>query len=169
LFESFKEDVTTPVIPVTVYADTFRRQLIDTAGKIVRHAGKLIMKVPRATFERLQFDRLFAAMKFMSDGAERQVIIDQLVDIVRTDAPWIWGFFPKSFSLHQQWLKNVYPNQMANNTLKYRRIDPVLRQQLRRAWNQPIFWPLGLAILLLLLVITPAWWLLRQRERKAAL
>jgi len=29
--------------------------------KIVRHAGKLIMKVPRATFERLQFDRLFAA------------------------------------------------------------------------------------------------------------
>jgi hypothetical protein len=63
LFESFKEDVTTPVIPVTVYADTFRRQLIDTAGKIVRHAGKLIMKVPRATFERLQFDRLFAACR----------------------------------------------------------------------------------------------------------
>ena len=63
LFESFKEDVTAPVIPVTVYADTFRRQLIDTAGKIVRHAGKLIMKVPRATFERLQFDRLFAACR----------------------------------------------------------------------------------------------------------
>jgi len=61
LFEAFKEDVTAPVIPVTVYADTFRRQIIDTAGKIVRHAGKLIMKVPRATFERLQFDRLFAA------------------------------------------------------------------------------------------------------------
>jgi oligopeptide transport system substrate-binding protein len=122
-----------------------------------------------ANYANPEFDRLFAAMKFMSDGAERQVIIDQLVDIVRTDAPWIWGFFPKSFSLHQQWLKNVYPNQMANNTLKYRRIDPVLRQQLRRAWNQPIFWPLGLAILLLLLIITPAWWLLRQRERKAAL
>ena len=61
LFEAFKEDVSAPVISVSVYADTIRRQLIDTAGKIVRHAGKLIMKVPRATFERLQLDRLFAA------------------------------------------------------------------------------------------------------------
>jgi len=61
LFEAFKEDVSAPVISVSVYADTIRRQLIDTAGKIVRHAGKLIMKVPRATYERLQLDRLFAA------------------------------------------------------------------------------------------------------------
>ena len=61
LFEAFKEDVSAPVISVSAYADTFRRQLIDTAGKIVRHAGKMIMKVPRATFERLQLDRLFAA------------------------------------------------------------------------------------------------------------
>ena len=61
LFEAFKEDVSAPVISVSAYADTFRRQLIDTAGKIVRHAGKLIMKVPRATYERLQLDRLFSA------------------------------------------------------------------------------------------------------------
>ena len=46
LFEAFKEDVTAPVIPITVYADTFRRQFLDTAGKLARHAGKLIMKVP---------------------------------------------------------------------------------------------------------------------------
>jgi len=61
LFEAFKEDVSAPVISVSAYADTFRRQLIDTAGKIVRHAGKLIMKVPRTSFKRLQLDRLFAA------------------------------------------------------------------------------------------------------------
>jgi hypothetical protein len=59
LFESFKEDVTESVIPVSVYADTFRRQFIKTAGKMVRHAGQLIMKVPRAAFERLQLDQLF--------------------------------------------------------------------------------------------------------------
>ena len=59
LFESFKEDVTEPVIAVSVYADTFRRQFIDTAGKIVRHAGKVVMKVPRAAYERLQFGKLF--------------------------------------------------------------------------------------------------------------
>ena len=59
LFEAFKEDVTESVIPVSVYADTFRRQFIDTAGKLVRHAGKLVMKVPKVDFDRLHFDRLF--------------------------------------------------------------------------------------------------------------
>jgi len=59
LCEAFKEDVTETIIPVSVYAGTFRRQFIDTAGKLVRHAGKLVMKVPRADFFRLQFDRLF--------------------------------------------------------------------------------------------------------------
>ena len=59
LFESFKEDLTESVIPVSVYANTFRRQFINTAGQIVRHAGKMIMKVPRAAYERLQFGKLF--------------------------------------------------------------------------------------------------------------
>jgi hypothetical protein len=63
LFESFKEDVTEPVIPVSVYADTFRRQFIDTAGKIVCHAGKVFMKIPRAAYERLQFGKLFEKCK----------------------------------------------------------------------------------------------------------
>ncbi len=54
LFEAFKEDVSKPVIVVTMYADTFRRQFLDTPGKLLRHAGKLISKVPKKTFERLQ-------------------------------------------------------------------------------------------------------------------
>ena len=59
LFEAFKEDVTEAVIPVSVYADTFRRKFIDTAGKMVRHAGKLVLKVSKVDFQRLRFDRLY--------------------------------------------------------------------------------------------------------------
>ncbi len=59
-FEAFKEDVSKPVIAVTIYADTFQRQFLDTAGKLLRHAGKLILKIPKTTFERLQLDQLFA-------------------------------------------------------------------------------------------------------------
>lgn len=59
LFESFKADVSSSVIATTVYADTFRRQLIDTAAKIVRNGKKLMMKVPTDCFHRLQFDKLF--------------------------------------------------------------------------------------------------------------
>jgi len=59
LFEAFKEDVTEAIIPVSAYADTFRRQFIDTAEKMVRHAGKLVFKVSTIDFNRLRFDRLF--------------------------------------------------------------------------------------------------------------
>ena len=130
----------------------------------VTHQGENV-----ANYANPEFDRLFEAMKFMNDGTERQAIIDQLLDIARVDAPWIWGFFPKSFSLHHQWLANVVPNQMANNTLKYRRLDPAQRQHLRHAWNQPIVLPLMIGSLLLLLLILPAWWLIWRREKTTAL
>jgi hypothetical protein len=58
LFESFKEDVVSPVISVNAYADTVRRQFIDIAGKIVSHSGKIILKVASACFERLQLSKL---------------------------------------------------------------------------------------------------------------
>jgi len=59
LFESFKTDVCAPVIAVSTYASTLRRKLIDIAAKIVRHAGKAVLKVSRAIFEELQFDILW--------------------------------------------------------------------------------------------------------------
>lgn len=116
-----------------------------------------------------EFDRLFDEMKFMDDGPERQAILDRLVEIARTDAPWIWGFHPKAFSLHHQWMANASPNQMANNTLKYRRIDPELRKRLRQDWNQPVLWPLWVGAGLLVALVLPAWWLVRRRERRTAL
>jgi oligopeptide transport system substrate-binding protein len=116
-----------------------------------------------------EFDRLFEEMKFMDDGPERQAVLDRLIEIVRTDAPWVWGFFPKAFSLHHRWLHNAHPNQMANNTLKYRRVEPALRERLRREWNPPILWPLWLGVGVLALLILPAWWLVRRRERSTAL
>jgi hypothetical protein len=63
LFEAFKEDVTEAIIPVSVYADTFRRKFIDTAGKLVFHSGKLVMKVPMVDFVRLQLERLFLRLQ----------------------------------------------------------------------------------------------------------
>ena len=59
LFEAFKEDVTESVIPVSAYADTFRRRFIDTAGKLVRHAGKLVMKVNKVNYVCLKFVQLY--------------------------------------------------------------------------------------------------------------
>jgi hypothetical protein len=58
LFESFKEDVISPVVSISAYADTVRRQFIDIAGKIVSHSGKIILKVASSCFQRLRLPEL---------------------------------------------------------------------------------------------------------------
>jgi hypothetical protein len=59
LLESFKEDVSSPVLSVGSYASTVRRRLIDIAGKIVYHSGETILKVSRSCLERLRLPELF--------------------------------------------------------------------------------------------------------------
>ena len=59
VFESFKEDVGHPVVPVIAYPTTVRRVLIDFAAKIVSHAGRIILKVTQATWEALHFRDLW--------------------------------------------------------------------------------------------------------------
>ena len=59
LFEAFKADVTDLVVPETAYATTFRRRFIDVAGKIVNHAGRIVLKVTQAALDRLRLDELW--------------------------------------------------------------------------------------------------------------
>ncbi len=60
LLESFKEDVSAPVMAVGSYASAVRRRLIDIAGKIVSHSGETILKISKACFENLRFPELFS-------------------------------------------------------------------------------------------------------------
>ena len=64
LLESFKEDIASSVIPIGAYAKTVRRRLIDIAGKIVSHSGKIILKVPAACFENLRIPELFKRCRY---------------------------------------------------------------------------------------------------------
>jgi ABC-type transport system substrate-binding protein len=121
-----------------------------------------------ANYANRDFDALFEKMKNMPDSDERRRLIDRMVDIVRQDAPWIFGFHPTDYGLYHGWLKNTKPNNMARNNLKYLRIDTAQREQLRRAWNRPVLWPLALAALGLVAAIVPAAISYRRRERRAA-
>jgi hypothetical protein len=59
LHEAFKLDVCSPVAKISAYATTVRRQLIDMEAKVIRHSGKIILKVTRATFLALNFSQLW--------------------------------------------------------------------------------------------------------------
>jgi len=116
-----------------------------------------------SNYDNPEFNKLFDQMKNMPNGAERQAVIDKMVEIARRDAPWIWGLHPKGFSLYHAWYQNAKPNLMANNTLKYLRIDPELRVRKQAEWNQPLLWPLGVLLGLLVLGTFPAVAVYRRR------
>ena len=67
LFETFKEDVGTPVVPAGSYATTVRRRLIDLAGKIVSHGKKIVLKIGAAAFEHLAVAELFEKCRSAPD------------------------------------------------------------------------------------------------------
>ncbi|EGV51512.1 oligopeptide ABC transporter periplasmic component [endosymbiont of Riftia pachyptila (vent Ph05)] len=121
-----------------------------------------------ANYENPEFDRLFNKMKNMDNGPERLAIIDLMVELLRREGPWLWGYHPKAFSLHHAWYHNVKPNLMANNTLKYKRLEPARRVESQRAWNPPVLWPVITGLLILLISLMPAVVVFRRRERSAA-
>ena len=95
-----------------------------------------------ANYQNARYDALFDQMKNMPNSNERQLIIDKMVEILREDAPWVWGFIPKSYGLYHQWLTNSQPHAMARNTLKYLRVNPQLRDDFRKNNNQVVWWPM---------------------------
>jgi len=117
-----------------------------------------------ANYENPKFDQLFEQMKSMSNSPARQKIIDQMLSIIQIEAPWLFGFHPKAFSLLHPWYKNGKPHIMANNTLKYKRIDAELRLKQQLKFNQPIVFPLFILLFVLLLAVIPAFRLWRKRE-----
>ena len=121
-----------------------------------------------ANYQNPEYDALFRQVKDMPNSPERQRLIDRMIEIVRRDAPWIWGIHPKDYTLRHSWVGNDKPNNMARNNVKYLKIDAAKREALRREWNRPIVWPL-LAIFGLLIVSgVPAFLSYRRRERMAA-
>jgi len=59
LSETFKEDVLAEVLPITSYATTVRRVVIDIAAKIVWTGRQVILKVTHSVMTALRFDELW--------------------------------------------------------------------------------------------------------------
>ncbi len=128
--------------------------------------GKVQFKGENASnYQNEEFDRLYDEMKNMDNTPRRQAIVDRMLTILREDSPWLWGIHPKSFALFHDWYFNSKPNLMANNTLKYKRIDPHLRMEKRRGWNQPVTWPLWGGAAVFIITVLPAVVSFRRRQR----
>ena len=119
-----------------------------------------------ANYENPVFDRLFERMQTLPNGPERRVIIERMVRLVQRDAPWIFGFYPRSLALVHSWYHNAWPNMMANNTTKYLRVDATDRVRKQQAWNRPVVWVLWLLAAVALLLVAGSVWLYRRRQAR---
>ncbi len=124
--------------------------LASSSGK-VKHGGENV-----SNYSNPEFDRLFRTMENMENTPERLRVIREALNMLQRDSPWVWGFHPVAFGLHHRWVKNVKSNAMANNTMKYVRLDAPLRARLRKGWNSPRVMPVVIIAALALLLALPA-------------
>jgi oligopeptide transport system substrate-binding protein len=117
-----------------------------------------------ANYANPEFDRMFLQMKDLANGPEREAIIKRMVHLLREDAPWVWGYHPKDFTLVHHWLANVKPSTMGRNGLKFYRMDAGLRSRDRLEWNRPRVLPVLGVLVIALLALVPAWRAYRRRE-----
>ncbi len=140
--------------------ENFLFLLYGPEGKVGRDGNN------SANYSNPEYDRLFEQMKGMDDGPARQQVIDRMVEILRHDAPWVWGLHPVDYTLRHGWLLNSKPNSMAQNELKFHRVDGAARAAAQAAWNDPVVWPIGLAGVAVAALVLPAWAGYRRRERR---
>jgi ABC-type transport system substrate-binding protein len=115
-----------------------------------------------------EFDRLFATLKLLDDGPEKQAVIDEMVKIAQNDAPWSFGYFPYSSAAVQGWMHNSRPSILIRDAGRLYRLDAADRVARQKAWNDPVWWPMVLGGLALVGLVAFAMRSFRQRERTNA-
>jgi hypothetical protein len=81
-------------------------------------------------------------VQLLEDGAEKQKLIDEMVNLVREDAVWKFGYFPYAALAFQPWVYNGKPGLMVRDMARYYRVDTAERQAKLANWNRPVYWPL---------------------------
>lgn len=108
-----------------------------------------------ANFSNPEYDRLFLQMSTMENGPERLEVVRKMRAILEDQRPWIELYHPENYSLYHEWLFNVKTPGLSLITTKYRDIDPKLRAEKRREWNEPRLWPAYLLLALAAAVVIP--------------
>ena len=121
-----------------------------------------------ANYDNPEYDKRYKQLALLDDGPAKQKLIDEMVDLLRKDAPWAFGYFPYSAGAYQQWVGDAKYGLFTNDRALYYKVDAPLRTRLQVEWNQPRYWPLVLLALAALLLAWIARRAFRARERLTA-
>jgi len=112
--------------------------------------------VNTANYRNAEYDRLFEQMETMTNGPERLRIITEMLAILHKDAPWVFDFHARRYALYHRWCRNAYPHCLAYNSEKYVRLDLAARKAYRDKHNRPVWWPLPVLLLSVVITAVPA-------------
>ena len=121
-----------------------------------------------ANYQNPEYDKLFAQLKTLDDGPQKQAVIDKMVTILQQDAPWSFGFYPWASTAAQQWVHNSKPAILIRDHGRYLKLDIPTRVASLAAWNKPRYWPIVALLAALVAVVLFARRSLRKRERMNA-
>jgi ABC-type transport system substrate-binding protein len=128
--------------------ETFLFQYYGPNSKVRSHGENV------TNFNDPEFDRLYEQFQVMDLDADRQPLIDAMVEILRRESPLAGGWQREAFVLNHSWFANAKPGKINRAYRKYYAVDPQLRAERQLAWNRPRLGALfGLALLLVTLAV----------------
>lgn len=122
-----------------------------------------------SNYENPQYDMRYRQLALLDDGPEKQKLIDEMVDILRKDAPWSFGYFPFAAGAYQQWVRDAKYGIFTNDRALYYRVDAPLRARKQAEWNEPHWWPMALIALAALALAWIARRGFKAREKMTAI
>lgn len=142
--------------------ENFLFQYYSKNGK-VRFQGENV-----TNYDNPEFDALFEEFRGMDIDADRQPVIDRMVELLRHDAPLVGGWNNEAFQLSHAWLGNTKPGKVIHTYRKYYSLDVARRDALRAQWNRPALWPLAIALIAIIAIALLAVRHYRRREAQTA-
>ena len=117
-----------------------------------------------SNFENVQYDHLFEKMKDMENTPERLSLIKQMMHIMQEESPLLFGWSEEYGGAYHQWVRNGKPSNIIRDQMSYLKVEPELRVEMIRQWNQAVVWPFLVLPLVLLLLLWPAVSIWRKRQ-----
>ncbi len=77
------------------------------------------------------FDKIYEQTLNMPPGAARTALYHKLRDILGEDSPWIYNVHRLRYATTHGWVKNYKYNDLSNDFLKYVKVDPKKRAELK--------------------------------------
>ena len=85
-----------------------------------------------------KFDELYRQILQLHSGDERRQKLAEMDSLLKQDLPLMFSYHPVLYSISWPFLEPVKPHPVNFNQLKYRRVDPQLRQKIVQKLN-PVF------------------------------